>query len=517
MEFPARTTARVVVFAFLLFASAIAAAVSSPSVLASSDEPDLALLNPNTGLWQLRYGDGSTATFFYGNPGDTPLMGDWDCDGIDTVAMYRESSGFIYYRNSNDFGLADGELFFGLKGDIPIAGDWNNNGCDTFGIYRNGKVFLRNTLDTGVADIEYFFGLKGDRPFAGDFDGVGGSTVGLYRQTSGLVYFRNSLDTGVADFEFFYGNPSDRIVPGDWDMDGDDTVGIYRPSDHTFHLSLNNLQGPADLTVSFGQSSWLPTAGNFGPPPTPTLTFGNGIHVVGADIQPGTYRAATFSGSCYWERKSGFGGTIDEIIANSFTTIPQVVTIESSDAGFESDGCGTWTTDLSPITSGPLASFGDGVFIVGTDADMAAGTWRSSDFSGSCYWERKNGFGGTLDEIEANSFSSIRQIVTINSGDLGFESDGCGIWTRDLSPITSSPTAPVSDGIYLVGTDVAVGTWTSRGDFTGFCYWDRISGFSGELSDIIANDFTDTAPIVTISESDTGFTSDGCGTWDLQS
>ena len=227
--------------------------------------PDLALFNPNKGKWKIRYRDGSTVTFFYGNPGDTPLMGDWDCDGTDTVAMYRESSGFIYYRNQNNFGVADGDFFFGNPGDIPIAGDWNNDGCDTFGIYRNAKVFLRNSLDTGVADVEYFFGLKGDRPFAGDFDGVGGSTVGLYRQTSGLVYFRNSLDTGVADFEFFYGNPSDRIVPGDWDRDGDDTVGIYRPSDQTFYLSLNNVQGPADFTVSFGQSSWLPTAGDMVP------------------------------------------------------------------------------------------------------------------------------------------------------------------------------------------------------------------------------------------------------------
>ena len=264
MELAARTQIRSLVVAFLLVVTA--AAVASPApVQAASHEPDLALFNPNSGKWQIRYRDGFTASFFYGVPGDTPLMGDWDCDGTDTVAMYRESSGFIYYRNQNNFGVADGDFFFGNPGDIPIAGDWDSDGCDTFGIYRNAKVFLRNTLDTGVADVEYFFGLTGDRPFAGDFDGVGGSTVGLYRQTSGLVYFRNSLDTGIADFEFFYGIPSDRIVPGDWDLDGDDTVGIYRPTDKTFYLSLDNVQGPADLTVSFGQSSWLPAAGNMVP------------------------------------------------------------------------------------------------------------------------------------------------------------------------------------------------------------------------------------------------------------
>jgi len=314
------------------------------------------------------------------------------------------------------------------------------------------------------------------------------------------------------------GDSSDKFVSGDWDGDGQDTAGIFRSSNTTMYLSNTNASGgapaPTDASYVWGSPGSTPVAGRTGINPPPPTTFGDGIHVVGVDIQPGTYRAAAMSGFCYWERKSGFGATLDEIISNAFTDIPQVVTIAPTDAGFESDGCGPWTSDLSPITFEPWASFGDGVYIVGTDSDIAAGTWRSSAFTGSCYWERKNGFGGTLDEIEANSFSSIRQIVTIEAGDVGFESDGCGTWTRDLSPITPTPTASFGDGVYFVGTDVAAGTWRSRGDFTGFCYWERMSGFGGDLSSIIANDFTDVTPIVTISASDAGFTSDGCGTWD---
>ena len=62
-------------------------------------------------------------------------MGDWDCDGIDTVGAYRAASGFAYLRNSNDFGFADIQLFFGDPGDIPIVGDWDGDGCDTLGVY----------------------------------------------------------------------------------------------------------------------------------------------------------------------------------------------------------------------------------------------------------------------------------------------------------------------------------------------------------------------------------------------
>lgn len=103
-------------------------------------------------------------------------------------------------------------------------------------------------------------------------------------------------------------------------------------------------------------------------------TFGDGIHAVGGGIAPATYRTRVAPTSfCYWARLSGFGGTLDEILSNSFSDITQVVTISPSDVGFESDGCGTWTTDLSAITGSPTAAFSNGTFIVGVD--VSVGTW----------------------------------------------------------------------------------------------------------------------------------------------
>jgi hypothetical protein len=187
--------------------------------------------------------------FYYGMAGDVPLMGDWDGDGTATPGMYRPSSGFVYLRNSNDFGVADEEFYFGMAGDIPIVGDWDNDGDDTLGIYRNGQVFIKNTLGTGVADYSFWYGVPGDRPFTGDFDGDGVDTVGLYRESSGYVYFRNTLDSGVADFEFFYGAPSDKILAGDWNGDGIDTVAVFRPSDNKVYFRMTNTFGVADFTL----------------------------------------------------------------------------------------------------------------------------------------------------------------------------------------------------------------------------------------------------------------------------
>ena len=232
---------------------------------ALASEARVGLFDPDSGRWHLRTGGDDATTFFYGIPGDTPLLGDWDCDGVDTPAMYRESTGFVYYRNSNDFGLADGQFFFGIPGDIPLAGDWDNDGCDTFGIYRNGKVFLRNSLTTGFADEEFFFGIPGDRPFAGDFTGDGVDTIGLYRQSTGLAYLTETLPVGEiasTDNEFFYGVPGDRIIAGDWINDGTDTVGIYRPSESTFYLRYSNTLGEAD-EVFVAPAGVAPVAGAF--------------------------------------------------------------------------------------------------------------------------------------------------------------------------------------------------------------------------------------------------------------
>lgn len=164
--------------------------------------------------------------------------------------------------------------------------------------------------------------------------------------------------------------------------------------------------------------------------PAPAASFGGGKKLVGADIAPGTYRTrSTATSFCYWERLSGFGGTLGEILENGNASGPAIVTILPSDAGFSSSGCPTWTQNLSALTASPTAPFGVGTYIVGTD--IASGTWRSSSVSGFCYWSRLSGFGGGLDTIIANDLvSSGSAIVTISGSDKGFDSSSCGTWTK---------------------------------------------------------------------------------------
>ena len=75
------------------------------------------------------------------------------------------------------------------------------------------------------------------------------------------------------------------------------------------------------------------------------------------------------------------------------------------------------------------------------------------------------------------------------------------------------PNDRFSDGTWLVGSDISHGLY--RTIPTDYCYWARLSGLSGELDDILANDNTDAPTYVQILETDTAFESSGCGEWTL--
>jgi hypothetical protein len=247
--------------------------------LALDATPDWQILNnspvglfePDTGRWNLRTSTGNVASFFFGNPGDLPVMGDWDCNGIDTPGLYRQSEGFVYLRNTNTQGVADISYFIGNPEDIPLAGDFNGDGCDTVSVYRpsEGRFYVFNALGSGGASIgpaefPFLYGNRGDKPFTGDFDGDGVDTMGLHRESVGFIYLRNENSQGIADLKYFLGNPGDRVVAGDWTKDGRDTVGLFRPVTTAFLLHFVNAPGFANEAFVFGQPSWLPVQGTFG-------------------------------------------------------------------------------------------------------------------------------------------------------------------------------------------------------------------------------------------------------------
>jgi hypothetical protein len=72
-----------------------------------------------------------------------------------------------------------------------------------------------------------------------------------------------------------------------------------------------------------------------------TASFGDGTFIVNVDIAPGTWSAK--GEMCIYQRLSGFGGTLDEVIASDIKQGRAVVSIKATDKGFKSSGCGKFT------------------------------------------------------------------------------------------------------------------------------------------------------------------------------
>ncbi|HET9256615.1 MAG TPA: hypothetical protein VFO16_15645 [Pseudonocardiaceae bacterium] len=86
----------------------------------------------------------------------------------------------------------------------------------------------------------------------------------------------------------------------------------------------------------------------------------------------------------------------------------------------------------SPKPAGPATSFGDGVFIVGTD--IVAGKYKSAGpkpgGDGKCVWFRRKDTTGDRGTIIARNISRGPQTVTISRTDGAFESFGCQDWRK---------------------------------------------------------------------------------------
>jgi L,D-transpeptidase catalytic domain len=234
---------------------------------------DVGLVDTDTGIWYLRDGtNGSTTSFYYGNPHDVPFTGDWDCDGVATPGLYRQADGFVYLRQSNTQGIADRTFFFGNPGDVPIAGDFDGDGCDTVSIYRPSerRIYIINELGAdgaglGAADFSYTFGNRGDRPVVGDADGDGRDTVSMFRPSTDELFINDTL-TPVS-------SPAVTVAPDTTPLLGawPDAGGVA-----TFGTGGAVYTVPDEAPFEYGKPSMTPISGLFGdlpglsdPPPRP--------------------------------------------------------------------------------------------------------------------------------------------------------------------------------------------------------------------------------------------------------
>jgi hypothetical protein len=202
---------------------------------------------------------GANQTFEFGLPGDVPVFGDFSNSGVRTIGMVRNTRHGVagvgtlvwFLRQVEGPGSANLVFEYGQPGDVPVVGDWNGNGVHTVGVFRAGRWLLKNSNRAGSSDIDFQFGQAGDIPVVGDWVGDGRTGIGVVRGNRWIL--RNTLSAGPADRDFeLPGNG--RPVTGDWDGDGRTGVGWFNDGVWT----VRNIGASSSRSFSFGSPNGIP-------------------------------------------------------------------------------------------------------------------------------------------------------------------------------------------------------------------------------------------------------------------
>lgn len=182
----------------------------------------------------------------YGDPGVPALVGDWDGDGVRTLAVRY---GNVYYLNNSWDATADFTVAYGDHNSEVLAGDWDGDGDETLGVRYGNVYYLDNQFD-GVADLVTSYGSASDAIFAGDWDGDGDDSLGIRPANTNTFYLNNNFDA-AHDILTSYGNTNQSAIVGDWDGNGTDTLGVR--SGNAYYLN-NNWDGAHDRLTTYGSS-----------------------------------------------------------------------------------------------------------------------------------------------------------------------------------------------------------------------------------------------------------------------
>ena len=167
----------------------------------------------------------TTTATFPGTGSGQVLVADFNGDKKDDIAV-KNGNVFSIKYNATASGAADAAVPYGKAEDYGLAGDWDGDGKATLGVRRGHTNLLRDTLTGGEADRTFAYGRKDDVAYVGDWNGDGKDTVAVRRGAT--LFVKNVLSGGDADTSFTYGRASDKLVVGDWTGTGKDTVAVVR-------------------------------------------------------------------------------------------------------------------------------------------------------------------------------------------------------------------------------------------------------------------------------------------------
>lgn len=211
-----------------------------------------------SGRWGFLLSSGGAAVnSTFGGPGDMPLVGDYDGDGLADRVVFRPASGTWYIRYATP--KPDTAVAYGWSTDRPVSGDFDGDGILDRAIFRpsTGEWWVLRSSD-GVNSRLGAFGVSTDVPVPGDFDGDTKTDMAVWRPSNGTWYVRPSR--GGADTATPWGYATDKAVVGDYDGDGKADAMIFRSG--TWHL-VSSATGTRSQVGTYGIAGDLPAAGDY--------------------------------------------------------------------------------------------------------------------------------------------------------------------------------------------------------------------------------------------------------------